>query len=130
MEMIDEKIKELIDLKKKWDEKRIEQIRYILEYNNPTGDLEYLEECKARIKEYSDELNKLGQSYHEEIMKVAKDLAKDYQDNPIIDHLIDGIDKDVDPDWNVFHGNREERLRFLADVIEEFKKLFKHNTHK
>ena len=87
--------------------------------------MDLLEECKARIKEYSDELNKLGQSYHDEIMKVAKDLAKDYINNPIIDHLIDDIDKDVVSDWNVFHGNREDRLRFLADVIEEFNKLFK-----
>lgn len=85
-----------------------------------------MEECKARIKEYSDELNKLGQSYHDEIMKVAKDLAKDYQDNPIIEHLVDSIDKDVVSDWNVFHGNREERLKLLGDVIDEFNKLFKH----
>lgn len=125
MANINEKIKELESLKKEWDDKRCEQIRFILEYKNPTGDLDLLEECKARIKEYSDELNKLGQSYHDEIMKVAKDLAKDYINNPIIDHLIDDIDKDVVSDWNVFHGNREDRLRFLADVIEEFNKLFK-----
>lgn len=125
MGKIDEKIKELASIKEKWDDKRCEQIRFILEYKNPTGDLDLLEECKARIKEYSDELNKLGQSYHDEIMKVAKDLAKDYINNPIIDHLIDDIDKDVVSDWNVFHGNREDRLRFLADVIEEFNKLFK-----
>lgn len=125
MANINEKIKELESLKKEWDDKRCEQIRFILEYKNPTGDLDLLEECKARIKEYSDELNKLGQSYHDEIMKVAKDLAKDYINNPIIDHLIDDMDKDVVSDWNVFHGNREDRLRFLADVIEEFNKLFK-----
>lgn len=126
MAIINEKIKELESLKKEWDEKRCEQIRFILGYKNPTGDTEYLEECEARIKEYSDELNKLGQSYHDEIMKVAKDLAKDYLDNPIINHLIDDIDNDVDSNFSVFHGNREERLRFLADVIEEFNKQFKH----
>ena len=126
MKGIEDQIKELELLRKNWDEKRNEQIRFILGYKNPTGNLDYLEECKAKIKEYSDELNKIGQSYHDEIMKVAKDLAKDFQDNPIIVYLIDEIDKDVDSDFSVFHGSREERLRFLADVIEEFNKLFKH----
>ena len=128
MENIDEKIKELEFLKKEWDEKRCEQIRFIAGYKNPTGDLESLEKCKAKIKEYSDELNKLGQSYHDEIMKVAKDLTKDFQDNPIIVQLIGDIDNDVDSNFSVFYGNREDRLRFLADVIEEFNKLLKHYT--
>ncbi len=124
MGKIDEKIKELASIKEKWDEKRCEQINYILGYNNPTGDLKKLDECKSKIKEYSNELNKIGQSYHDEIMKAAKELAKEYEDNPIIRHLIDSIDKDVVLDWNVFSGNREDRLRLLADVIEEFNKCF------
>lgn len=32
-----EKINELVSLKKKWDEKRIELIRFILDYKNPNG---------------------------------------------------------------------------------------------
>ena len=124
MGKIDEKIKELASIKEKWDEKRCEQINYILGYTNPTGDLKKLDECMSKIKEYSNELNKIGQSYHDEIMIAAKELAKEYEDNPIIRHLIDSIDKDVVPDWNVFSGNREDRLRLLADVIEEFNKCF------
>lgn len=61
-------------------------------------------------------------------MKVAKDLTKVFQDNPIIVQLIVDIDNDVDSNFSVFYGNREDRLRFLADVIEEFNKLFKHYT--
>ena len=121
---MDDKIKALESLKIKWDEKRREQIRFVFNCNSQV-ELETIEENKVKLKKLADELNEIGIEYHNEVMNVAKEVAKDYLDNPIINHVIDDIDSDVDSSWDVFHGNREERLRFLAEVIEEFNKLFK-----
>ena len=119
MESIENKIKGLEGLKKKWNEKYSELLDYVKNYVG-SNDVEYMAEFQRKLNTISDELKAIGKEYHHEVERVVDDIITDYKDNPIIQNLVEGVKSDVDDNWNVYHGNRETRLRDLAEVIALF----------
>ncbi len=122
MESIENKIKGLEGLKEKWNEKYSELLDYVKNYVG-SNDVEYMAEFQRKINTISDELKAIGKEYHHEVERVVDDIITDYKDNPIIQNLVEGVKSDVDDNWNVYHGNREARLRDLAEVIAIFDKM-------
>ena len=122
MESIENKIKGLEGLKEKWNEKYSELLDYVKSYVG-SNDVEYMAEFQRKLNIISDELKAIGKEYHHEVESVADDIITDYKDNPIIQNLVEGVKSDVDDNWNVYHGNRETRLRDLADVIALFNNM-------
>ena len=119
MESIENKIKGLEGLKEKWNEKYSELLDYVKNYVG-SNDVEYKAEFQRKLNTISDELKAIGKEYHHEVERVVDDIITDYKDNPIIQNLVEGVKSDVDDNWNVYHGNRETRLRDLAEVIALF----------
>lgn len=119
MESIENKIKGLEGLKEKWNEKYSELLDYVKNYVG-SNDVEYMAEFQRKLNTISDELKAIGKEYHHEVERVVDDIITDYKDNPIIQNLVEGVKSDVDDNWNVYHGNRETRLRDLAEVIALF----------
>ena len=119
MESIENKIKGLEGLKEKWNEKYSELLDYVKNYVG-SNDVEYMAEFQRKLNTISDEFKAIGKEYHHEVERVVDDIITDYKDNPIIQNLVEGVKSDVDDNWNVYHGNRETRLRDLAEVIALF----------
>ena len=122
VENIENKIKGLESLKEKWNEKYSELLDHVKSYVG-CNDAEYVEEFQRKLNTISDELREIGKEYHHEVEIVADGIITDYKDNPIIQNLVEGVKSDVDDNWNVYHGNREARLRDLAEVIAIFDKM-------
>ena len=43
--------------------------------------------------------------------------------HPIIQNLVEGVKSDVDDNWHIYKGNREERLKDLSEIIDLFDKM-------
>ena len=124
METIDEKIYGLKELKKKWNDKYTELLEHMKSYIGG-NDAEYIAEFQKKLDAISDVLKAIGKEYHQEVEKVADDITKNYKDNPIIQKMVEGVKSDIDDNWNFYHGDREARLKDLADVVDMFDKLQK-----
>lgn len=122
MKNLDEQICQLEELKKAWNEKYSELLGFVKTYKG-NSDEEYIAEFQKKLSAISDELRAIGKEYHQEVEKVADDITSGYKDNPIIQNLVEGVKSDVDDNWNVYHGNREVRLKDLSEIIDLFDKM-------
>lgn len=121
MKTLDETIKELEDLKKKWSDKYQDLGKYVKECNShPNSDTP--DDIKKKLDEYGRDLCSLGQDYRIKIREAIDNIAKDYLDNPFISRLVDGILSDFDNSGGA-NGSREDRLRNLAGLIDMVDKL-------
>ena len=118
---IEEEITVLEELKKQWNDKYSEQLEHVKSYVGG-NDAEYISVFQQKLDEISDELRAIGKKYHKEVDKIADDIIEHHKDNPIIKTLMDGFKNDIDDNWNVYHGNREARLRDLVEIIRLFDK--------
>lgn len=116
---IEEDIKTLEEYKKKWNEKYEELVKYAKGYKR-YKDENYTNEFKDKLDSLSEELNEIGKTYHKEVERVVDEITKNHKSNPIIRKLVEGVKSDIDDNWSVYKGNREARLRDLADIIEIF----------
>lgn len=124
MKNLEEQIRQLEEQKKAWNEKYSELLEYVKTYKG-SRDEKYIAEFQEKLNSISDELRAIGKKYHQEVEKVADDIASDYKDNPIIQKMVEGVMSDVDYNWNVYHGNREARLKDLSEIIDIFDKWSK-----
>lgn len=124
MKNLDEQIFQLEELKKAWNEKYSELLKFVKTYKG-SSDEEYIAEFQKKLNAISDELKAIGKKYHQEVEKVADDITSEYKDNPIIQNLVEGVKSDVDDNWHVYKGNREERLKDLSEIIDLFDKMSK-----
>lgn len=122
MKNLEEQICQLEELKKAWNEKYSELLKFVKTYKG-SSDKEYIAEFQKKLNAISADLRAIGKEYHQEVEKVADDIASDYKDNPIIQNLVEGVKSDVDDNWHVYHGNREERLKDLSEIIDLFDKM-------
>ncbi len=124
MKNLEEQISPLEELKKAWNEKYSELLGFVKTYKG-SSDEEYITEFQKKLNAISDELKAIGKKYHQEVEKVADDITSEYKDNPIIQNLVEGVKSDVDDNWHVYKGNREERLKDLSEIIDLFDKMSK-----
>ena len=122
MKNLDEQIGKLEELKKAWNEKYSELLKFVKTYKGGSDD-EYIAEFQKKLNAISDELKAIGKEYHQEVEKVADDITSEYKDNPIIQNLVEGVKSDVDDNWHIYKGNREERLKDLSEIIDLFDKM-------
>lgn len=124
MKNLEEQIRQLEEQKKTWNEKYSELLEYVKTYKG-SSDEKYIAEFQEKLNAISDELRSIGKKYHQEVEKVADDISSGYKDNPIIQKMVEGVKSDVDYNWNVYHGNREARLKDLSEIIDLFDKWSK-----
>ena len=124
MKNLNEQICQLEELKKAWNEKYSELLGFVKTYKG-NSDEEYIAEFQKKLSAISDELRAIGKEYNQEVEKVADDITSGYKDNPIIQNLVEGVKSDVDDNWHVYKGNREERLKDLSEIIDLFDKMSK-----
>lgn len=122
MKNLDEQIGQLEELKKAWNEKYSELLKFVKTYKGGSDD-EYIAEFQKKLNAISDEMKAIGKEYHQEVEKVADDITSEYKDNPIIQNLVEGVKSDVDDNWHIYKGNREERLKDLSEIIDLFDKM-------
>lgn len=121
---IEEVINSLTTKKKEWSDKRDEMTRHTLSYDSSKiNDQEYISEFHDKLVKYGDELREIGNKYHEEVSEKAHEIAKDYEDNEVIQNVLKDIESDIDLSNGLFPGGREEKIKFLYDLILLFKKM-------
>jgi uncharacterized coiled-coil DUF342 family protein len=101
MKNLDEEIGQLEELKKAWNEKYSELLKFVKTYKGGSDD-EYIAEFQKKLNAISDELKAIGKEYHQEVEKVADDITSEYKDNPIIQNLVEGVKSDVDDNWHIY----------------------------
>lgn len=124
MKNLEVQIRQLQEQKKAWNDKYSELLEYVKTYKG-SSDEKYIVEFQEKLNAISDELRAIGKKYHQEVEKVADDIASDYKDNPIIQKMVEGVKSDIDYNWNAYHGNREARLKDLSEIIDIFDKWSK-----
>lgn len=121
MKALNDTIKELEDLKKKWSEKYQELGKYVDECNSHIN-TDTPNEIKDKLAGYGRDLRSIGQEYRKRIKETVDDITKDHLDNPFIKELADGILSDFDNSGGA-NGSREDRLWYLAGLIDMVDKL-------
>lgn len=121
MKTLDEIIKELEDLKKKWSDKYQDLGEYVEECNSHANS-DTPDEIKEKLAGYGRDLCSIGQEYHKRIKETVDDITKDYLDNPFVKELADGIISDFDNSGGA-NGSREDRLWNLSVLLDMIGKL-------
>lgn len=122
MENIDDGIKHLEELKNAWNEKYDEILQHAKSFQGG-NDADYIDEFQKKLNSLSDELQDIGKQYHQDLDNLVDEVTKDYAADPIIQKMAEGVRSDIDDQWQKYHGNREARLRDLADLVSMLDKL-------
>lgn len=121
---IEEVVNSLNAKRKEWCDKRDEMTRYTLSFDpSKNNDQNYISEFHNRLAQYGDELRNIGNDYHKEVSEKAHEIARDFEDNEVIKNVLKDIESDIDLSNGQFPGGREEKIKFLYDLILLFKKM-------
>lgn len=122
MEHIDERIRELEELKKRWGEKYGKRNDHVKSFQS-CGDLYYVNDFKKELEKLNDELSAIGKDYHEKLNEALDEVVKGFEDNPYVMNMRDGVSSDIDDTNGTYNGNREARLKDLSNLIDILKNI-------